>query len=160
MTNRLCAVAAAALLALGLTGCAVPPHSNESEAGVMLANSVANIKPVVASAKALMEHQYAPASTKVMLVEPADTFGKAFVEALRTAGYAVYEKPLLQPIKNGEPVPFECPADAKKITYVLDAVSEDGSLFRLLLKVDQKRYSAVFRVGVKGIAQASPWSLI
>ena len=151
---------AAAISAALLTGCAMPTVTNEDEAGVMVA-SASNTTGIVTAAKTLMEHQYAPASTKLLIVEPQDGFGKGFEEALRQSGYSVLMKPFVMPLdKEGKPLPFEVPSDAHAVTYVLDSATADGKLLRLLLKIDGKQYSAVFKQGAQGWKAASPWSLM
>lgn len=143
-----------------LSGCVVQPVSNLPKPGVVVdANNHMAVAPVVKAAKALLDKQYAPASTKFHLAQPQDAFGVALVEELRQMGYGILETPLVPPKdKEGKPIDIEIPEDSKHLFYVWDVFGKD--LYRLMLKVDEQRYAVVFAKDGEIYRLVSPWTLM
>ena len=146
------------VLAAHLSGCAVQPSSPESTFVLTNVSQTDQIHPFVKAAKNVLIRELPPASSKFHLLEPDDLFGTELVNTLRTEGYSVVETPRVTQIDpaTGEPMKVAIPDDAKHLVYVLDSIGKD--YYRLLLKINEKTYGALFALTPTGFVQSSPWS--
>ena len=131
-----------------LSGCATTQYGNYVQ------NDSSTHNKVMASDAAyqLLQH-YPPASTRFELQHDAeDSFGVAFVEFLRSGGYAVQEyKP-----STFAAMDKESEADSKGIAlaYILDEASD---IYRLSLTVDGQRLTRAYTPDQDEILPAGHW---
>lgn len=126
----------------GLTSCASAPSGNFVEPGVPAGLT----EKLVSDAVKRLEGLYPPASTRFNLGQATqDTFGQAFVESLRSKGYALQEFNSNSNL-NASGVPLR---------YVLDAPTKN--LYRITLIVGQHALNRAYAAQNNSVVPAGAW---
>lgn len=137
----------AALLALGLVGCATTAHYGNYAPPTTKGGQQKLAREAVQQLATL----YPPAKTRLELQQATpDAFGQALVPALRESGYALLES------NTGRPK-AQSSASTLPLRYVLDQAG-DANLYRLTLLVGNQSISRPYLVSDGNFVPAGYWA--
>jgi len=141
------------LVLLLLNGCATQPYGNF----IQNASSVTS-KVMADDVTAQIVRLYPAANTQFNLRHVVnDPFGKALIENLRLAGFAVQEatqQPIQQQIFAVPNQPDTEPQKGLALSYVVD---QSNDLYHVKLMIDDMRLSRAFSVQADSIHPAGLW---
>lgn len=142
-----------ALLVLLLAGCAggvKPPHYGS----FTTAGTTADGKKIADDTVKELVTLYPPAITRFHLQQAApDTFGTAFVGALRSRGYGLQEQGAIRPGRSGD----AGKGTGRALSYVFDQPG-GTDLYRGTLTIDGRILSRVYQSSDGGVAPAGAWT--
>lgn len=151
----------ASLLTLALAGCAVEQGNYVQPAvQVQRGQTLPAMDSVIDASVHVLKQKYPPAKSALKINVTEDSISSPLIEALRQAGYAVYEIYPEPQFKTADtPKKPVVPDSAQSLVYVFDSLDRGLSLYRLVMTVDKTRIAGVFRLENGQFKQVSPWSV-